>query len=66
MFWMTAELTMRKSGLLTLDRMWTELVVTDWAPAHQARVKSQGWLMTYRLVLMFSDWYLLKTEWENG
>ncbi len=29
-------------------------VVTEWTPLHQAREKSHGWLITYRLVEMFT------------
>ena len=43
-------------------RIWGELVVTEWTPVHQAREKSHGWLITYRLVVMFTAAYSLHTQ----
>uniref|UniRef100_A0A8C2XM79 Uncharacterized protein n=1 Tax=Cyclopterus lumpus TaxID=8103 RepID=A0A8C2XM79_CYCLU len=53
---------MRNRGELMPLSSWGALLVTDWTPQHQAREKSHGWLTTYRLVLMFTAAYALRTR----
>lgn len=50
---------MRNSGVLMVLRSCGALVVTEWTPLHQAREYSHGWLITYRLVVMFTAAYSL-------
>ena len=47
-------------------RSWGASVVTEWTPVHQAREKSHGRLITYRLVVMFTAADSLHTSEEKS
>ncbi len=59
-------LTMRNRGRCSVLRMCRAFVVTEWTPAHHASEYNHGWLITYRLVLMFTEAYFLKSQTHSG
>lgn len=56
-------LTMTQLGRSMSLRRWQELVVTELAPAHHSREKSQGSLTTHRLTVLL--WLRSSLQWTD-